>query len=894
MAITTVEEFLAVLEKSRLLSDEQLADVRKLAEDNKEPKDIAKALARHGVITRWQAGQLLAGRSAFFLGNYKLVELLGRAGMSNVFLGEHTTMNRQVALKIVSRRIGKDAEVLKRFLAEARLAAALDHPNIRRTYSVDSQSDRYYVVMEYIDGTDLQTLIEQKGTLAWEQAADFVRQVADALAYAHSQNVFHGPIMPSGLMVNDQQAVKILDMGTTRLTKRGESESYKPNEQTPDPVDYQAPEQSDADGKCDKLADIYSLGCMLYFLLIGRPPFADGTPDEKIEKHRKKQPASISAQRSGVPKGLRNICRKMMAKKPSNRFHSAEDVSRVTTNLLQSKHKLKTAAVSKTKKPPAKLPGKKPPVVAADATKKPADATKKPAGKKPPKTVKTKQPAAKSGFPEISFGEESDGITSVATMRRLPTKKPLLTSEQQRWVIIGGSLLAAVVALAIAVPMLLSSGGDSGKGNKTGDGGTSSSELREFAQTEEEKDIFDLEESFEDPDEILEELEDEELDPLDEEPEDEDAESEESTEEEQTDAEPEQSETEVEETPTPEPEPKSEPEPEPKPEPKPPKELPPTFRDFPKVVGLPAPELVEPFELGKIHARDEAPWEITLAGGQTALKSGQEFVVEPDGSDDPATKWTICHRRASRGGVEGESTGMAKVYYEGGVLKFQWLADAANVPVGCLASCVLLVDVDGETRPLALTKPQQVEPIVVDLQRRMPVRVIKLDNLPDKSKLRLEVKLGKSFGACQLEPSEPIEPKKQVAATVFFMDRHNNRKPGATFLLRFSSRRDGLTIGPKLESPPANVFMRCQLDENQKEMIEETRKKLLGQLKEQKGHAGKATINAQLDKIKLGLWYADFFSTIHNTGKIHFRIFAVVDDHQVDLVRTEPPKKKGK
>ena len=882
MAITTVEEFLAVLEKSRLLSDEQLADVRKSAEDNREPKDIAKALARQGVITRWQAGQLLAGRSSFFLGNYKLVELLGRAGMSNVFLGEHTTMNRRVALKIVSRRIGKDAKVLEQFLAEARLAAALDHPNIRRTYSVDSQSDRYYVVMEYIDGTDLQTLIEQKGTLAWERAADFVRQIADALAYAHSQNVFHGPIMPSGLMVNDRQTIKILDMGTTRLTNRGESDSYKPDEQTPDPIDYQAPEQSDADGKGDKLADIYSLGCVLYFLLTGRPPFADGTPDERIEKHRKKQPESISAQRSGVPKGLRNICRKMIAKKPSHRFHSAEDVSRVITKLLQSKHKLDAVAVSKAKKP---SPDKKLPVVAADATKKPV-------GKKPSKTAKTQRPAPKSGLPVISLGEKLDGGMSLAVRRKLPTKKPLLNSKQQKWAIIGGSLLAAVVALAITVPMLLISGGDSGKDNKTGGG---SSELQEFAQTKGEKDIFDLEESFEDPDEVLEESEDEELDPLDEEPEDEDAEPEESTEEEQTDAEPEQSEIEVEETPTPEPEPTVEPKPEPelKPPVKPPKKLPPTFRDFPKMVDLPAPDLVEPFELGKIHAREEAPWELTLAGGLTVLKSGQEFVVEPDGSDDPAIKWTICHRTASRGGTESESTDMAKVYHEGGDLKFQWLTDAANVPAGHLKNGVLLVNIDGETRPLALTKPQQAEPIVVDLQRRMPVRVIKLDNLPDKSTLRLEVKLGKSFKACQLEPAEPIEPRKQVKAAVFRMDRHNNRNPGAMFLLRFSSRRGGLAINTKLEAPPANIFARYQLDENRMERVLEARKKLLEQLKTQRG-GNRDNTNRQIDELDTGLWYADFFSTIHNAGKIHFRIFVVADDYQVDLVRTEPPKKKKK
>ena len=123
-------EFFAVLEKSKLLTPEQLADARKAAPNGEDATEVARALARDGVITRWQAGQLLAGRSAFFLGKYKLIELLGRGGMGSVFLGEHVMMNRRVALKILSKQISQDSASLDRFLSEARAIAALDHSNI--------------------------------------------------------------------------------------------------------------------------------------------------------------------------------------------------------------------------------------------------------------------------------------------------------------------------------------------------------------------------------------------------------------------------------------------------------------------------------------------------------------------------------------------------------------------------------------------------------------------------------------------------------------------------------------------------------------------------------------------------------------------------------------------
>jgi len=920
MAVSTSEEFFALLEKSKLLDGRLLAEAQEAAADCHDAQDVARTLSRRELITRWQAGQLLAGRSAFFLGNYKLMELLGRAGMSNVFLGQHTTMNRQVALKIVARRIGNDPDALQRFLDEARLSAALEHPNIRRTYSVDSEADRYYMVMEYVDGVDLQTLVETEGPLDWHRAAAFIRQVADGLAHAHAKNIFHGPIMPSGVIVNRQDTVKLLDIGTARLTKRGEQQSALPDQHVPHPADYQAPEQAAADAKADQCSDIYSLGCTLYFLLTGRPPFGDGTIAERIARHRAEQPDAIAEQRGDVPTALVNICRKMMAKTPERRFQRAEEVGRALTQLLRTKREPKPAAPARraaaVNAAGAPRPGKKPPVIAGE--------TNISAVKGPHNAAAAPRRTAGKAMPAIQVGEDAGPAMSVAARRGLSAKKPLLGSSRQKWVIIGGSLLVALIALAVAIPLLLATGNNGGDDQQ--------------AQAATTGGAAQIDTPGKDPDDLLEESDSPSQQPAntdqpdhsgaDEPPAETETETEttktlpgETTETEEPPGEtpevpgPDQAGSDQPADPDPastvipglqeqpEPEPEAEPEPdaepgpdtqpeaEPEPEPPAKPEKPPTFRDFPKLINLPPPDDGRPVEIGTVHARVDAPWELSLSGGQSAGKPGQEFIIEGEEADHPASSWTVRHRKASRGSAGGKPTDVAKIYHEDGTLKFQWLTDAAGAPAGHLRNCVLSVSIDGESRPLFLLEPQQVEPIVVDLQRRMSPRVFEIDCLPDPSVLRLEItRLEGNFGQYKLDPTDPVEPKKQIGIGVFRLDRFGNEKLAVGLTLRMLSKRSGLSVEPQLKVPTAAVFAQCRLDENRKKIILDGRKKLEEQVKKQKGPM-RNRFNAQLEQIDQGLWYGDFFNAVHNTGKIHFRVFVQADDQQIDLVRSEAAKK---
>ncbi len=359
MAISTVDEFLTVLERSKLLKPEELAEARRLAQENADVTALAKTLVRQGMLSRWQAGQLLAGRSTFFLGKYKLIELLGKGGMGSVFLSEHVMMNRRVALKIIPRHVSKDPAGLERFLSEARTIASVDHPNIVQAYNVDNEEDLFYLVMEYVDGLDLQRLVEAEGPLDCPSAVDYVRQAAEGLAHAHARKMVHCDIKPSNLIVSPQGVVKILDMGLARLVSPGQvgSEPSEADERILGSVDYLAPEQALRTADFDHRADVYSLGCTLYFLLTGHAPFPEGTLTERILKHQTQQPPDIAAERHNVPQSLIEICQKMMAKRPADRYQTAAEVSRVLAAWRPGEQRVQRVLTMKKAQPVDELPG---------------------------------------------------------------------------------------------------------------------------------------------------------------------------------------------------------------------------------------------------------------------------------------------------------------------------------------------------------------------------------------------------------------------------------------------------------------------------------------------------------------------------------------------------------
>lgn len=317
----------------------------------KKPRDpadgsaLGRFLVGKNLITAWQHRMILEGRfRGFFLGRYRLLRLLGAGGMSQVYLAEHTRMHRRVAIKVLSTKLTREPGHLERFLVEARAIAALDHPNIIHAYNVDNDGGVYYLVMQYVEGHDLSRIVEVRGPLLPERAAEFIRQAAEGLSHAHARGLIHRDVKPGNLMVDRTGTVKIADLGLAlQLDLEDTSLTRLLGQGLLGTTDYLAPEQALDCHNVDARADIYSLGCTLYFLLTGRPPFHEGTMAQRLMKHQSVEPASIYTLRADAPFELVSICSKMMAKKPEDRFQNCRAVCTALSRWIAARNAAQTA-----------------------------------------------------------------------------------------------------------------------------------------------------------------------------------------------------------------------------------------------------------------------------------------------------------------------------------------------------------------------------------------------------------------------------------------------------------------------------------------------------------------------------------------------------------------------
>ncbi len=331
MGKVSVEQFLELAQRSTLVDaaaiKKAVASVRDALTGDlpEDPEQIADLMVQQGELTRWQADMLLRGKhKGFQLGKYRLLGHLGTGGMSRVYLAEHTLMRRQVAVKVLPRRLVSDSSYLGRFRREAEAAAQLDHPNIVRAFDIDHEGDVHYFVMEYIEGRDFLQIVKDQGPLEYRQAADYIAQAAAGLQHAHDAGLIHRDVKPGNCLVDGKQTVKLLDMGLAKFSEdKGPSLTLMHDENVLGTADYLAPEQARNSHTVDSRADIYSLGCTFYFLLTGRPPFAEGTLSERLVKHQTQPPPSIRETREDVPQTLVRVCERMMAKSAAQRFQTA-------------------------------------------------------------------------------------------------------------------------------------------------------------------------------------------------------------------------------------------------------------------------------------------------------------------------------------------------------------------------------------------------------------------------------------------------------------------------------------------------------------------------------------------------------------------------------------------
>lgn len=253
---------------------------------------------------------------------YEIIRLIGEGGMANVYLALDTILNRYVAVKVLRGDLANDEKFVRRFQREAISASSLSHPNIVEMYDVGEDDGQYYIVMEYIEGRTLKSLIKKRGALSIPEVLDIMLQIASGLACAHNSYIIHRDIKPQNILILDDGRVKITDFGIAMALNK---EEVTQTNSVMGSVHYLPPEQANGSGSTIK-SDIYSLGILMYELLTGKLPFKGENAVEIAIKQMKEQIPSVCKENPEIPQSIENIILKATAKNPKNRYDSVNEM----------------------------------------------------------------------------------------------------------------------------------------------------------------------------------------------------------------------------------------------------------------------------------------------------------------------------------------------------------------------------------------------------------------------------------------------------------------------------------------------------------------------------------------------------------------------------------------
>ncbi|MDX1947325.1 MAG: protein kinase [Pirellulaceae bacterium] len=301
----------------------------------KDAEALALYLVGQNKLTTFQAQQILKGKGPnLLLGSYLLLQKLGEGGMGVVFKAQHRRMQRLVALKVMGADCLGDRDAIKRFQREVQAVARLSHPNVVTAHDAGESRGTHFLVMEFVSGSDMDSLVRRGGPLSAEQALGYVLQAARGLEYAHGQGIVHRDIKPANLLLSDHGTIKVLDLGLARVGKAGDEFATRTDltgaGQIMGTIDFMAPEQALNAKYADHRADIYSLGATLWFFLTGQVMYAGETILEKLLAQRSEPIPSLAKHMAGSAgqetKQLDALLKKMVAKLAVNRFQSMTEL----------------------------------------------------------------------------------------------------------------------------------------------------------------------------------------------------------------------------------------------------------------------------------------------------------------------------------------------------------------------------------------------------------------------------------------------------------------------------------------------------------------------------------------------------------------------------------------
>lgn len=336
-----VTDFLSLLQKSGLLTAAQWETAQNTARQlNKDRasnpagatvESLANELRTQGLLTQWQADQLLKGQTGFVLGKYRLLTPVGKGGMGHVFKARDSETGAIVAIKVMSRKLTGNQTLVSRFRREIRASSQLNSPNIVRTLDAGRVGKVDFMVMEFVNGDQLDRIISRINAIPVSIACDIIRQAAIGLKHAHAQRMVHRDIKPGNLIIDwspdGNGTVKIMDMGLVRLHDDDEEKtSVTRAGQVMGTPDYMSPEQGWDTATVDSRSDIYSLGCTFFRLITGRVPFPGDNPLQVLMARCSKDAPSARLQRAEIPDVIDGILRRMTLRDPAARYQSADEL----------------------------------------------------------------------------------------------------------------------------------------------------------------------------------------------------------------------------------------------------------------------------------------------------------------------------------------------------------------------------------------------------------------------------------------------------------------------------------------------------------------------------------------------------------------------------------------
>lgn len=345
----TLKQFAQRLVESRLMTTDEILSFRQTFVAASRPnttEDMVRELLAQRKLTPYQVSCLLEGRYEFLvLGNNVILEKIAEGGMGEVLKARHRRMRRLVCVKILRPNLVNAETAIRRFQREWEAAAQLSHPNIVTAYDASEEGGIHYLVMELVNGPDLGSRVNQEGPLPIAEAVNYVLQAARGLEFAHAKGIIHRDIKPSNLLLDSSGVIKISDMGLARFDDAGDlqhspesqgktEEHLTRDNQIVGTVEYMSPEQADDTMEVDGRADIYSLGCTLYCLVVGKAPYRGDAPLKVLMAHRTREIPSLRAARPDVPELLDAIYHRMVAKRPEHRFRSMTELIAHLTPLL--------------------------------------------------------------------------------------------------------------------------------------------------------------------------------------------------------------------------------------------------------------------------------------------------------------------------------------------------------------------------------------------------------------------------------------------------------------------------------------------------------------------------------------------------------------------------------